>query len=530
MLSGHDNLDGNLYNDKHLLEVIAEDSKTWFVIEDPKSKRRTLISYSLPIDKILQKWNLVGIIPPFHPAFLGNIEFLKAHKTPFPYIVGEMANGIATAEMVIKSAKAGFVSIFGSGGLVPSVVEHNICLIAASLEKVDTDWGANLIHSPNEPAIESEVAKCFIEHNVPLVSASAYMELSPAIVHYSFLGTKTLPNGDIARKNRVIAKVSRPEVARLFMSPPPKEILSYLVQERKLSQEEAKLAENLPVAEDITVEADSGGHTDNRPSLVIFPIIKSLAQTINQKFSYKIPIRVGLAGGIGTPEAACAGFSMGADYILTGTVNQTTIEAGISSEAKKLLNLAQVSDVMMAAAADMFELGVKLQVLKFGTLFGVRANKLYTIYKSYRSLEEIPYEIKKDIENQIFKISLEQVWQETKAYFEQRDPKQVELAQQDEKYKMALVFRWYLGQSSRWAIQGDPTRKDDYQIWCGPCIGAFNAWVKNSYLEELSNRSVVDIAHHILYGAAMLHRIQHLRNLGVPIPSGWSLGKPSPLS
>ncbi len=43
---------------------------------------------------------------------------------------------------------------------------------------------------------------------------------------------------------------------------------------------------------------------------------------------------------------------------------------------------------------------------------------------------------------------------------------------------MALVFRWYLGQSSRWANAGEPTRKVDYQVWCGPAMGAFNEWTQ----------------------------------------------------
>jgi trans-AT polyketide synthase, acyltransferase and oxidoreductase domains len=53
---------------------------------------------------------------------------------------------------------------------------------------------------------------------------------------------------------------------------------------------------------------------------------------------------------------------------------------------------------------------------------------------------------------------------------------------------MALVFRWYLGQSSRWANAGEPTRKLDYQVWRGPSMGAFNEWVKGSCLEPPPNR------------------------------------------
>lgn len=59
---------------------------------------------------------------------------------------------------------------------------------------------------------------------------------------------------------------------------------------------------------------------------------------------------------------------------------------------------------------------------------------------------------------------------------------------------MALVFRWYLGLSSRWANAGEPGRQLDYQVWCGPAMGAFNEWVKGTPLEATANRTVVGVA------------------------------------
>jgi hypothetical protein len=83
---------------------------------------------------------------------------------------------------------------------------------------------------------------------------------------------------------------------------------------------------------------------------------------------------------------------------------------------------------------------------------------------------------------------------------------------------MALVFRWYLGLSSRWANVGEPSRKIDYQVWCGPAMGAFNEWVRGSFLEKPENRRVVTVAMNILYGAAVLLRAGSLRWQGVPVP------------
>ena len=81
---------------------------------------------------------------------------------------------------------------------------------------------------------------------------------------------------------------------------------------------------------------------------------------------------------------------MGAAYIVTGSINQACVEAGASEHTRKLLATTEMADVTMAPAADMFEMGVKLQVVKRGTLFPMRANKLYEIYTRYDSIEAIP--------------------------------------------------------------------------------------------------------------------------------------------
>jgi hypothetical protein len=98
-----------------------------------------------------------------------------------------------------------------------------------------------------------------------------------------------------------------------------------------------------------------------------------------------------------------------------------------------------------------------------------------------------------------------------------RDPAQVDRAEQDPKHLMALVFRSYLGQASRWAVTGEKERLMDYQIWCGPAMGAFNSWVQGSFLEPPANREVVQVALNLLEGAAVITRAQQLRASGLPV-------------
>ena len=111
------------------------------------------------------------------------------------------------------------------------------------------------------------------------------------------------------------------------------------------------------------------------------------------------------------------------------------------------------------------------------------------------------------------------MWEETLLFFEQRDPGQIEKALDNPKKKMALIFRWYLGLASRWSNSGDPDRKLDYQIWCGPAMGAFNAWVKGSFLEAPANRKVVVVALNLLMGASVVTRCHWLQSQGVPLTS-----------
>ncbi|MEM1244250.1 MAG: PfaD family polyunsaturated fatty acid/polyketide biosynthesis protein [Pseudomonadota bacterium] len=487
-----------------------------YIVEDNHTGAFTLANHQFQPN---EQYQIVARLPGIYPEWLGGDDFCQVHGCRFPYIVGEMANGIATADMVIAAVKAGFIGFFGAAGLVPDVVEKNILKIRSQLNGETTAWGSNLIHSPNEPSIEEGIVNLYINQHVDRVSASAYMNLSPHVVYYAAKGLHINANNQIQRKHWVLAKISRPEVAEHFMRPPPESMLQKLLAEGKLTPTEVELAAKIPVAEDLTVEADSGGHTDNRPMTALYPTIKELAIKIQKEYGFSNLFRIGVGGGIGTPSAVAAAFTLGADYILTGTINQAAVESGLAPIGREMLAKADIADVIMAPAADMFELGVKLQVLKRGTLFATRAQKLYELYSNYRSMAEIPAKEREKIERDLFRQPLEKVWETTKEYFKARDPKQVEKAEVDQHYRMALVFRWYLGFSSRWAIVGEEDRKIDYQIWCGPAMGAFNRWVTGSFLEALGNRTVEQIGKNLLEGAAYINRIQAIKNMGIHVPS-----------
>ncbi|MCW8133436.1 MAG: PfaD family polyunsaturated fatty acid/polyketide biosynthesis protein [Planctomycetota bacterium] len=470
---------------------------------------------------------LTGFVPSVMLEHLGSADFCRDHGLRYAYVTGAMANGIASAEIVEAMGQAGMLGFFGAAGLPPAQVEAAVERVQRTLGS--KPYGFNLIHSPAEPDLEAAIVDLYLRKNVRLVEASAFLDLTLPAVRYRVHGIHRGPDGKVATPNRIVAKVSRVEVAAKFFAPPPEKFLRELVAKGELTEEQALLAQEIPMAQDLTAEADSGGHTDNRPAISLIPTMLALRDQQQAKHGFAQRLRVGAAGGVSTPASAAAALAMGADYLVTGSVNQACVESGTSAPVKAMLAQAQQADTAMAAAADMFEMGVKVQVLKRGTMFAMRASKLYELYRACESLEAIPAAERAQLEKSVFRKSIEEVWADTRAFFEQRDPAQNAKAERDPKHKMALVFRWYLGQSSRWAKSGDASRQMDFQVWCGPAMGAFNEWTKGTFLEKPEERRVVTVGLNLLYGAAVLARVNAARAQGVAVASEAARVEPLPV-
>ncbi len=472
------------------------------------------------------RFPVLGYAPALNPEDFGDPYFKRSLRLRYPYVIGAMANGITSVNMVETAARAGMIGFFGAAGLALDDVEAAIVHLQQRIS--DLPFGFNLIHSPNEPGLEAATVDLYLKHAIRHISASAYLDLTLPLVYYRLKGIHRAADGRVVCPHHVTAKVSRIEVAKKFFSPPPEKILRHLLDRRMISAADAELARTIPVAETMTAEADSGGHTDNQPAICLLPTMLALRDQLAAAFGYDRPLCVGLGGGIATPAAVSAAFALGAAYVLTGSVNQACLEAGTSAVVRSMLADACQADVTMAPSADMFEMGVKVQVLKRGTLFPFRAAKLFDLYCRCGSLEEIPQEERLILERDLFRRSIDEEWKQTKAFFRLRSPEQIERADTDPKHKMALVFRSYLGQSSNWANCGEPTRKIDYQIWCGPAMGAFNEWTRGSFLEAPENRTIVTVALNLLLGAAVGTRFNWLRIQKVRLPSGAGIFRPLP--
>ena len=496
--------------------------------------RRVLLELDQPIWVIEQHGNIglvaggkpcltgtgpevMGLAPALSLNNLGDPTFCKTYGIRYAYFAGAMANGISSEEMVIALGKAGLMGSFGAGGVSPSRIESAIQKIKAALP--EGPYAFNLLNSPNEPTLEARVVELYMKHQIRVIEASAYLALTAPLVQYRVAGLSQGVHGEVVIGNRIIAKLSRLEMAQCFLDPAPVDLLNLLVKANKITPLQAELAKKIPMADDITVEADSGGHTDNRPLVCMLPAFIALRDQLQAIRQYAQPVRIGAAGGIGTPEAALAAFTLGAAYVVTGSVNQSCVESGASEHTRNLLVQMEMADVAMAPAGDMFEMGVKVQVLKRGTMFAMRAQKLYELYTRYSAWEDVPQTEREKIEKTVFKRDFESIWNDTVKFFMERDPHQVERGNANPKDKMALVFRWYLGLSSRWSVAGEKGREMDYQVWTGPSMGAFNNWVRSTYLEAPQNRHVVDLAMHILRGCAILYRVRSLEMQGVVFPA-----------
>ena len=84
---------------------------------------------------------IAGALPPLYPEWLGDRSFQESHGVRFPYCVGPMANGIASAPLVIAAARAGVLAFFGAAGLSPATVEANLNTIKAALKNGEP-WGS----------------------------------------------------------------------------------------------------------------------------------------------------------------------------------------------------------------------------------------------------------------------------------------------------------------------------------------------------------------------------------------------------
>lgn len=440
----------------------------------------------------IEKKPLSSIPESLKPEQLGNPVFQKRYKCRLSYVTGSMYRAISSVKLVVAMGQTGLLSFFGSAGFRAEELKPLIQDIQTQLGP-DKPYGMCLIYNFNNSEEEMAVADVFINNHVPVIEAAAYATITSPLVYCRAKGLR-MEEGRIIVPRRIIAKCSRLESARLFLSPPPKELLEELVVLGRISFEEAELAKRLPIVDDIAVESDSGGHTDQGVAFSLVPAIVALKNELKKKYGYQEEILIGCGGGLGTPEAVASAFMLGADFIFTGSINQCTVQSGVPDVVKDILQSVTIHDTTITVSGEMFESGSKVQVVKKNTRFSFNANKLYQIYNQYHSLEDVPSIIRQDLEKNVFKRSLSEVWDLVVGYKMGTNPTQIELANKIPRKKMSLIFKWYFAHCSSLTLRGEVSEKDNFLIYCGPAMGSFNQWVKGTKYEHWKERHVNEIA------------------------------------
>jgi trans-AT polyketide synthase/acyltransferase/oxidoreductase domain-containing protein len=423
--------------------------------------------------------------PVLTPAELGDPGFLLAHGTRLAYVAGGMRMGISSPELVIRLARAGVLAFLGIAGLPQERAEQDIRRVRAELPS-GTPWGVNLSSDPHDPAGTSRTVELLLRLGVPCIELGGFAGVDADLVRCRISGLRSGPDGRPQHARRLLAKVRGLDAARQFLMPPPETIVRQLRERGLITDEESALAARVSMADDICAETSEG-------ALTLLPAILRLRDA-----QHRSAVRVGLGGGLGTPQAVAAAFAMGADFVLTGSVNQCTPQAGTSALAKDMLAAADIEDFGTAPDADMFELGGRVWVLRRGVLFPARGDKLYETYvrqADFPAPQEAPW-----LEARYLRKSVTEVWAELTRW----DRAQAEQAVHDGRRRMALVFRWYLTDSLRRAQAGQAADRLNFQIRSSPALGAFNLAVRGTALAHWRNRNADEVAWFLMSGAAAI--------------------------
>ena len=443
---------------------------------------------------------LAAIVPAVRPEHLGDPTFHTDHRLRFAYLAGAMANGIGSVEIVEAMSRAGMLGFFGAAGLSIQRIESAIERLQRELGHAP--FGINLIHSPGEPDHEAATVDLLLRRDVRLVEASAYLDLTLPVVRYRVAGIRRGPNGEIIAPNHVIAKVSRVEVATKFFSPPPEKLLARIGRPWRHNRRTGGPGE----ADSSRPGRDRGGR-----------LRRSHRQPAARRFGADVARAPRSdAGPARLPDAAagrCGGWHLDAGERRRGVRDGRGLRPHRLSQPgvrRERIVRRSPQDARRGRAGRRHH-GPGRRYVRDGRQGASAEARNAVRHAGGEAVRALPDSAEpgsdahgraRPVGKELFRAPLEEIWNETRSFWQSRDPKQVERAERDAKHKMALVFRWYLGLSSRWANAGEPTRQVDYQVWCGPAMGAFNEWTKGSFLERPENRRVVTVAKNLLHGAA----------------------------
>lgn len=425
---------------------------------------------------------------------LGAQSFRDLYGTRYAYIGGSIMHGVASAEMVIALARGGFLGIYGAEGLPSETVLADLRRIRAALG--DRIFGASLMADWSQPERDMARVAQYLAAELPVLEVSGFLSASPALVRYRLNGARIDAQGRGIARHRIIARVTRPATALVFLRPAPEAIVTTLRAEGLITAEEAAAAPFLPMADDICAQADGGGPSDGGNLLSLLPALCDLRDRQEETQPSLARVRIGAAGTLGTPQSMSAAFLLGAEFVLAASIHHCTVEAGTSVLVKEMLQGIEVGDTDHAPSGHLFEQGGLVQLLRKGVFFPARARKLHSLWQHHPSLESIDSATRRQIEEKFLGSSFEEIWNLLmRQAGEAGHGAEIARAQQEPKAKMALVFRQYFDRGMGYALTGEAGQRVNFQVHCGAGLGAMNQWMGDW---PWQNRHVALIAQHMM--------------------------------
>ncbi|MFI7508517.1 acyltransferase domain-containing protein [Micromonospora aurantiaca] len=367
-------------------------------------------------------------------------------------LAGSSPFGVTSPAFLRRLSEAGLLGFFGAQGLAPPEIRAALAELR-DVRRYGMAW----------PSGGDERALCdlYLAHDVRHVEVTGPLAVvSPQLVRFRY--------GDGPRQ--VLVRAPDLATAVRFLRPADPATVRALAAAGHLDGGAAGAAAREAVATDVAVERDAHA---------LVPALVALRDR-------EAPgARIGVAG-VGTPAAVAAAFALGADFVVTTTVNQCTAEAATSDAAKDLLAALDVTDIREAPDPDLFELGARSPVAHRGTLFAARAEELYRMFLRYGRLADVGPRRLAELERTHFGRPLDEVRAD------------LGVAGRDDRRVLASVCAAYCREATAAALRGTPGQRLNYRVPASTDVGAFNRLVAAEPLADWRARHAESVTERLL--------------------------------
>ncbi|WP_408895211.1 ACP S-malonyltransferase [Paenibacillus taichungensis] len=428
---------------------------------------------------------------------LGESSFQQVYDVKLSYMVSFLPKGITSAEMIIKLARSNILGFYGASGLPLDRIEQDLTYINKELGKLQP-FGVGILGGAYN-SNDQEILKLLLKHKVANLEIQGYKNITPALVQFRAEGLVRDDHGIVSINHRIIAQAKSIEDAEIFLSPAPAYLLEDMVLKGLLSQEKAEWLMNIPMVDDLYVESTITETNRMLDSAVLLPAVIKMRDLRTRSTSWP-RTRIGSAMQIGSPETTGLSFFLGADFVVTRSINQATVEAGLSNMAKSMLDRARDKNSAIVPKVDCFESGEYTMVLHDNMYFAERADLLYRLFYNNDSW----YEIDEEERNRIQELYLGQTFEQVQDNLSAILPKSIlKRAERNGKVAMAHIYYWYLEQAQDLAITGDMRHSGEYHICFDQAAAACNNWLSGTEMETWENRRVDKLAEKLMLEAEM---------------------------